>query len=179
MRDEVFKIIVGHGLADWGVAYHGVAGVPGFSCRLSDQALNRFASETLTDLDIDDPLLVPIVEIATGANMDTREIEPILWKICQSLSTDLIHSMRVWRAGSLEAVISTLESDPIYGLSELSGFWSNWGWPYDSPDCMSFEGSGLSVNEYYSDSNFARVLKEHEAWLDSEISILRTLGVSR
>ena len=75
---------------------------------------------------------------------------------------------RKWRAVMLMKMLVNTPHDPIYGLTMLTDFWSQFGFPPESPHVMQGVDNAISPEQYYSQHMLDRLLKEHASWLENE-----------
>lgn len=169
----IFDRISKHGLTDWAVVLQGVSGIPGHSDRLPPSCVENFANAELEKVAGDDPLLDVIVGLADDSDLSASELCPQLQKMCESKSLDIQRAKRIWRAVALEDVLTNLDSDPLYGLIKLSGFWASWEWPADAPPSMLSGAKPLPEHDYHSASNYDHVIREHAQWLKDELAALK------
>ena len=169
---SIFDRIAKHGLTDWAVVLQGVSGIPSHSGRLPPSCVESFANTELEKVAADDPLLDVIVSLAGDSDLPTSELNPQLQKMCAYKNSDIQRAKRIWRAMALEEVLANLDSDPLYGLINLSVFWSSWDWPVDAPPSMLSGAKTLPEHDYHSASNYDHVIREHEEWLKDEIAVL-------
>lgn len=167
MIDDVLNNIVADNMCDWGVLLLGVDGVPSTVERLSPSNISPFANNQLEVIDSSDPALDLIVTLSEEAINDPIELREALSKICDLTGTDIERSRRIWRCWLLESHIIDHEPDPVYGLLDLTEFWSQWGWPEDAPPSMKKDG-GVSAQTYHSDAHYQAVLDEHRVWIAQE-----------
>lgn len=172
MMQTIFDRITKHGLTDWAVVLQGVSGIPGLG-RLPPSCVENFANAELEKVPGNDPLLDVIVGLADDSDLPAYELCPQLEKICEYLNVDMQRAKRIWRAVALEEVLTNLDSDPLYGLIKLSGFWSSWDWPFDAPTSMLPGTTTLPEHDYHSASNYDHVIREHEQWLKDELAALK------
>ena len=174
MMQSIFDRISKHGLTDWAVVFQGVSGIPSHSAeRLPPSCVESFANTELEKVAADDPLLDVIVSLAGDSDLLASELCPQLQKMYESQSLDMQRARRIWRAVALEEVLTTLDSDPLYGLIKLSEFWSSWGWPADAPPSMLPGANTLPTQDYHSASNYGRIIHENEQWLEDELAALK------
>lgn len=173
MMQSIFDRISKHNLTDWAVVFQGVSGIPGHSGRLPPSCVENFANTELEKVAADDPLLDVIVSLGGDSDLPASELCPQLQKMCESKNLDMQRARRIWRAVALEEVLTTLDSDPLYGLIKLSEFWSSWGWPADAPPSMLSGANTLPTQDYHSASNYGRVIHENEQWLEDELAALK------
>ena len=173
MMQAIFDRISKHGLTDWAVMLQGASGIAGYSDRLAPSSVESFANTELEKVAIDDPLLDVIVNLANDSDLPASELCPQLQKMCEAKNADMQRAQRIWRAVSLEEMLTNPESDPISGLMELSKFWSSWGWPSDAPPSMVPGAKTLPEHDYHSASNYDCVVREHHQWLKDELAALK------
>ena len=173
MMQSIFDRISKHGLTDWAVVFQGVIGIPSHSGRLPPSCVENFANTELEKVAADDPLLDVIVSLAGDSDLPASELCPHLKKMCEFKNSDMQRAKRIWRAAALEDVLANLDSDPLYGLIKLSGFWSSWDWPADAPPSMLPGAKTLPEHDYHSASNYDHVIRENEQWLKDELAVLK------
>jgi hypothetical protein len=135
--------------------------------------VQSFANTELEKVAWDDPLLDVIVSLAGDSDLPASELGPQLQKMSDLKHADMQRARRIWRVAALEEALANLDSDPLYGLIKLSGFWSNWDWPADAPPSMLPGAKALSEHDYHSQSNYDHVIREHEQWLKNEIAVFK------
>jgi len=86
--------------------------------------------------------------------------------------------LRKWRLVLLEYKLEDLPNDPIYGPIELSEFWSDFGFPSDSPHEAQGVGNSLSPSEFYTQENLERLLSRHQAWIRDERESIKKASLS-
>lgn len=173
MMQTIFDRIAKHGLTDWAVVLQGVSGIPSHLERLPPSCVEDFANAELEKVAGDDSLLDVIVSLADDSDLPASELCPQLQKMCESKNSDMQRAKRIWRAVALEEVLTNLDSNPLYGLIKLSGFWSSWEWPADAPPSMLPGAKPLPEHDYHSASNYDHVVREHEQWLKDELAALK------
>jgi hypothetical protein len=171
MMQAIFDRISKHGLTDWAVVLQGMSGIPGLSDGLPSSCVENFANAEIEKVAGDDPLLDVIVGLADGSDLSASEPCPRLQKMCESKGLKIQRAKRIWRAVALEDVLTNLDSDPLYGLIKLSGFWASWGWP-DAPPSMLPGAMPLPEHDYHSASSYGHVIREHAQWLKDELAAL-------
>jgi hypothetical protein len=159
-------------MCDWGVLLLGVCGVPGTAERLSPADISPFANDQLELISSADPALDIIVAFSEEAIKDPVELREALERICELKGVDIEKSRRIWRCWSLEAHVIHHEPDPVYGLLDLTQFWSQWCWPDDAPPSMR-KGEKVDAENYHSDSHYQKVLDEHYVWIEREKRLLK------
>ena len=174
MIDDVLRNIVRDNMCDWGVLLLGVSGVPSTVERLSHADISSFANDQLESITSADPALDLIVALAEEAIKDPVELRGALERICEFKGSDIDRSRRIWRCWLLETHVIDHEPDPVYGLVDLTQFWSQWGWPDDAPPSMN-KGDDVSAENYHSDSHYQKVLEEHRVWIEQEKQQLKKL----
>lgn len=93
----------------------------------------------------------------------------LLEKIVQILEINLSKSVRKWLLVYLSFLLANLNSDPVYGLLELSNFWIEWGQPDDSPHCIQGVRNEISAASYYTTENYELIIQKNWNWLNQEI----------
>lgn len=149
----------------WDIAKVGWIGPNNFQRQLSVEEINRFA-----DMKIDEAMgsdLEYMAELSTST--DESVITENLNKICPK-STE--SAVMIWRVVLLQKTLSDLSKDAMNGLLELTEFWSNFGFPADSPHVVQGLGNDIPPNEYYTQENFEKLLQRHRKWLKQEIGRL-------
>ncbi|MCO8161686.1 DUF2247 family protein [Pseudomonas sp. 21LCFQ010] len=172
MIQEVFERIARHALTDWGVLLQGVDSIPGLLGKLPTSYVENYANAELEKLAGDSPLLDVIVSLANVSDLSLSELCPQLQKICDFQNVDMQRASRIWRAAALEKLLANLDTEPLYGLINLSEFWSIWEWPADAPLSMIPGTMTLPQHKYHSDSNYEHVIHEHAQWLKEELAAL-------
>lgn len=167
MIDDVLARICSKNMCDWGVLLLGVRGVPSRVERVSRSDISSFANDQLELILTSDPALDLIVALSEEAIRDPVELREALAAICELKSVDIERSGRIWRCWLLKTHVADLESDPVYGLLELTQFWSEWGWPNDAPRSMK-RSADVSPEGYHSDTHYQNVLEEHRIWIERE-----------
>lgn len=170
IREAFSQILTAH-MCDWGVLLLGVLGVPGTDERLDALDVALFAKGELGIIPITHPALDVVVMLAEGAMHNKSELSAALSELCDAEKISREHSRRVWRCWLLETLLKSLDSDPVYGLLDLTEFWSQWEWPDDAPTSMKSD-TVLSQSEYHSDSNYGHVIAEHMRWIEQEKAYL-------
>lgn len=170
MIQAVFERISKYGLIDWAVVFQGACGIPGLWGRLPALCVEKFAIAELEKVPESNPLLDVIVNLANDSDLPVSELFSQLQKIPEFHNADMQRARKIWRAVALEELLPSLSSDPLYGLMELSEFWSRWEWPADAPLSMSPGKAMLPAHQYYSAANYAHVFHEHAQWLKNELN---------
>jgi len=137
MIQAVFERISKHGLTDWAVVLQGVCGIPSLLGRLPAFCVENFANAELEKMAGNNPLLDVIVSLANDSDLPVSELCSQLQKMSEFQNADMQRARKIWRAVALEELLTNLDSDPLYGLIQLSEFWSNWEWPADAPLSMT------------------------------------------
>lgn len=174
MIDDALANIIRENMCDWGVLFLGVSGVPSTVERLSPADISSFANKQLELISSTDPALDLIVALAEEAIKDPVELREALARLCELKGVDTEKSRRIWRCWLLENHVLDHEPDPVYGLLDLTQFWSEWGWPDDAPPSMK-GGDNVSAQNYHSDSHYQKVLDEHRVWIEQEKHQLKKL----
>lgn len=174
MIDDVLNNIIEENMCDWGVLLLGVSGLPSTVERLSPSNISPFANNQLKLINSSDSALDLIVALSDESINDPVELREVLSKICNLKGTDIERSRRIWRCWLLESHIIDYEPDPVYGLLDLTEFWSQWGWPVDAPPSMKRDDD-VSAQTYHSDSHYQAVLDEHRVWIAREKRQLKKL----
>jgi len=174
MIDEALTNIIRENMCDWGVLLLGVSGLPSTAERLSTADVSLFANEQLELISSSDPALDLIVALSEEAINEPVELRETLARICELEGTDTERSRRIWRCWLLEAYLVDPDSDPVYGLLDLTQFWSQWGWPDDAPPSMKRDDD-VSALDYHSDSRYQKILDEHRVWIEQEKRLLKKL----
>ncbi|WUR11332.1 DUF2247 family protein [[Empedobacter] haloabium] len=170
IREAFSQILTAH-MCDWGVLLLGVVGVPGTDERLDSIDVALFSKGELEVIPITHPALDVVVTLAEGTIHNKSELSAALSGLCDAENINREHSRRVWRCWLLETHLQSLDSDPVYGLLDLTEFWSQWGWPDDAPTSMKSD-TVPSQSEYHSDSNYRHVIDEHVFWIEQEKAYL-------
>ncbi|MFZ6760470.1 DUF2247 family protein [Undibacterium sp. Ji50W] len=177
MIEKIYVMMDGYNFIDWGVLLLGISGIPGIDDHLQVGQIEGFAKNKLSFVTSHDLLFDVIAGLAIGSNATSAELRDTLEKICQSKEINMDDARRKWRLVGTEYMLSVLDPDPVYGLIELSGFWSAWGWPSDAPFQMRNHKNHLSSEEYHSQQNFKKIITEHQKWLEMEHALFAYMQI--
>jgi len=169
----IFDRIASHGLTDWAVLLQGIKGIPGQSGDIPSSCIGDFANMELERIAIDDPLFNIVSNLAIDSSLPRYELALELEEICMSKNLDIQRGKRIWRAAALEEILANPDVEPLYGLIRLSEFWSDWGWPIDAPQSMRHNAAFMPEYKYHSIENYENIVREHEQWLEDELTILK------
>ena len=150
----------------WDVVRLGWEGPGNFQRQLFVDQINYFAD--LMIIDASDAELGKIAELCTTA--DEQVIAEMLFHLSPEISD---RALRIWRVVLLESTLSSLSNDPLYGLIELTDFWSKLGYSLDSPNIIQGVDNDLTPTEYYTQENLEKILDSHREWLKKEIKNFR------
>lgn len=170
MIEIVYERISKRELADWGVVFQGVCGVPSVLGCLPAFYVEKFADAELERITVDSPAYDFIVGLACDSELLAPELSEQLEKICMLQKPDMQRSRKIWRAVALETLLLDIDADSVYGLIKLSEFWSSWGWPADAPLSMTSGLGALTADEYHSSLNYKSVVNEHKWWVKDQLS---------
>jgi hypothetical protein len=96
---------------------------------------------------------------------DPVDISECLSKLAAGESIGQEAAYETWQVALLAQLLQELPNDPIYGLTRLTEFWADFGYPQDSPHVIQGTGSGGTPTQYYTAENYARILAAHQEWL--------------
>lgn len=173
---KIFERILQSGLASWIIIFEAVCGISRSLGKLPSSCIEDFATLELEKMGIENPLLNVVSDLATDSDLPASDLCSLLHKLCKTESADIQQAQRIWRAFALEDTLYHLDQEPVYGLIKLSEFWMNWGWPTDAPACMVNSSQTKISQDYHSVSNYERIIREHETWLDNELKTLKSYG---
>ncbi|WP_247570079.1 DUF2247 family protein [Ralstonia pseudosolanacearum] len=134
--------------------------------------MRRFADAALSQIDIADPMLGKIAELALFNEAQLEDARRNVDRICEIRNIDMDRARRKWRAVALEELLSHLGANPIYDLIALGDFWTDWGSAPDSPYVAQGVRNTLTPDEYYTKLNLDEALRRHREWLKAEIAHL-------
>ncbi len=103
-----------------------------------------------------------LIRLAALYESDTDQVRPLLLKLSNSVIYDKEREERKWRFAILIDLLERLPDDPLNAVIELGEFWSNWGFPANSPI------ASININDYYNKESFERLLTSHKMWIDKE-----------
>jgi len=175
MIEKAYTIMQGHELSDWGTIFLGVRGIPGLDGRLPALYVEDFAAQELARISPGDELFGMIASLALDSKLRHVELCAQLERVCECRGIDLHVSRRKWCLIAMEYVLSELDFDPVYGLVALAGFWTAWNWPDYAPLSMHAGKSGISFEEYHSQTHFRHVIAEHQEWVCREHTLLQAI----
>lgn len=137
---------------------------------LSIKDLAAFANERLVSTsDIEERDLI-IELLALNLPEERREtIGQLLRNLSELAGGDSALELRKWRVVSLELLLEDLPRDEVEGLSALSEFWLDYGFPADSPHEVQGRGNAIAPRDYYTEENFSRLLARHRSWMQDEM----------
>ena len=103
-----------------------------------------------------------IMRLAALYESDSDQVRAPLFALSKSVIYDEHFELRKWRFAILIDLLEKLPDQPMYAALELAVFWSNWGFPADSPV------SSINMFEYDNRENLEKLIASHESWLDEE-----------
>ncbi len=106
---------------------------------------------------------------------EADQVDLQLVKLASKNEVDFDVAVRKWVVCLLEKKLRGLPSDPLYGLIELTEFWTDVSFPSDCPHLVQGKDSALSPQRYYTKDNYAQELDRHTKWIENEICLIREL----
>ena len=114
-----------------------------------------------------------LADIAFYSAHDEEALSQGLEKLAEMEQGSMEREARKWQLVLLKEILDELPHDPLYGLLELTDFWSQFDFPSDSPHEVQGRGNHMQPQEYYTRKNFERLVKKHKDWLNTEVVRLR------
>ena len=110
--------------------------------------------------------------------VEQDEIDSALDVLSATDSTNYETEVHKWVICLLEKQIQELPDDPIYGLLELTNFWSSLEYPDYSPHQIQGVGNEISPQNYYTQENFKNAVEKHKNWIENECRKLSGSSIS-
>jgi Uncharacterized protein conserved in bacteria (DUF2247) len=114
-----------------------------------------------------------ITELIGLRDDESERIGQIIRQIARTEIYDPTIETRKWRLLLLHNLLRRLPPDPIYGLTGLTEFWQDCGFPEDSPHIVQGRDNAIDPFEYYTETNYQEVLDKHRGWEILELESLR------
>jgi len=167
---QIYERLKSLGFDDFGTLYIGYMGIPEYGCLTNTDVVNYVSEFLEKDQSLDIKINDVLVELLLIERQKPRnEVTILLEKIVQILEINLSKSVRKWLLVCLSFLLANLNSDPVYGLLELSNFWIEWGQPDDSPHCIQGVSNEISAVNYYTAENYELIIQKNWNWLNQEI----------
>jgi polyhydroxyalkanoate synthesis regulator phasin len=153
-------------LVDWGIILQAWRGVPGCNYRLQTDYIKDFALKEIENKseDVSDTL----IELFSAGSLEKEEVTELLEDICEQEKINEESSLKKWRLYMLEEILDNLSNDCLYDLIRLTDFWLAWENPEDKPHLIQGMDSEMNPTEYYSESNYKKLIKAHKDWIIEE-----------
>lgn len=154
-----------------GTIYIGYIGVPEYGCLSNEMVSNYVENYILNTEVIDDELSDVLNELLIIDNHTSRdEVLNLLSKVVKILNIDITNSSHKWLLVCLDLKLKELNSDPLYGLLELSSFWVDWGQPKNSPHMIQGVNNDVDASHYYTEENYKKMICINYDWLNLELN---------
>jgi hypothetical protein len=142
----------------------------------SSDELAEYASQRLVSCsDVGESELITRL-LSLDFHTERRDvIRDLLLQLSQWSDCDPAIELRKWRLALLVDLLDSVPDDAVGGLSILTEFWLQFGFPADSPHDVQGRGNALGPSEYYQDANYRRLLSRHRAWVKQEMETLTSL----
>lgn len=105
-----------------------------------------------------------------------KDDEPKMRLLIQNFAdedcTDIDVQLRKWRALILKNTLNDLSVDCLQGLLQLMEFWVSMGTPKECPQEFPSTNEGLSVQNYFVQSNYKRQVENNKSWLEREMATI-------
>ncbi|HUU23163.1 MAG TPA: DUF2247 family protein, partial [Phycisphaerae bacterium] len=162
---EIFKTIRSRFPVNWLTLVIGWRGVGNRPRAVDLQDVKDFSADMLgRSGDVD----CRVADLATISERDEDRVESILAKLAEEGAYPYDDESRKWMVVMLEQELASLPADPLYALLHLTDFWSEFGFPADSPHEVQGKGNNMTPTEYYTQETYDRLLGQHKSWLERE-----------
>jgi hypothetical protein len=115
-----------------------------------------------------------VADLATLSEADGDRVDSTLAALAGEGAYQYDNEVRKWMVILLEQVLASLPADPLYGLLQMTDFWSQFGFPAGSPHEVQGQGNSMTPAEYYTRETYDRLLGQHKSWLERETARLST-----
>lgn len=151
---------------NWTTVWVGWRGVGGHRRLVSTEAAIDMASRLVAL----SPETVPetVISLAGAFPHQHNDVEDLLQRLSAMEGTDEQTEVRKWRWLMLRDLLDALPSEPLMGLLDLGEFWSDFGFPEDSPHIVQGVGNLMTPYDYYTRPNYWFLVERHRTWLDRE-----------
>jgi hypothetical protein len=167
MKKNLFQLLSEKDILDWSVIHMGLSGLVSESLEPPDiNLIKELASHDLALTDDSDEI-ESLAYLASLIGHIDSEAKKMIEKLSNSEKSSAV-AIRKLRAADLDLLLKTEAIDSVYGLLELTNFWTKWGSPDNSPHVIQGVGNDLNPAEYFTDVHFAEAIKKHKLWLANE-----------
>jgi hypothetical protein len=161
---KIFEELKKRVALDWTILLVGWQGFGPYRSLVTPFDIAQFALERLENEQ--EPSL-DVIELAT-TDAGADEMGNRLGRMASPDRADHEAAKRKWIAVLLDDKLQSLPSDPLYGLLELTEFWADLGFPSYSPHQVQGKGNATIPQDYYTETNFRKVLDENRRWINTE-----------
>lgn len=154
---------------DWTSVLVGWQGFSAFGRLVNPSDIREYALGQLETLPAPS---VDLVGLAICSDSDTEQIGGHLIKLLSRETADRATAARKWVVCLLDRRLRDLPTDPLYGLLGLTEFWSDAGFPTNSPHQVQGLGNEIGPKDYYTAKNFREALDRHRRWIEKETAEL-------
>ncbi len=110
-----------------------------------------------------------IIALLCEENYPT-DFDVLLHKYASIDKSELPIQNRKWKACLLMEVLDAISEDHLQGILELIEFWVSMNVPNDCPQKFPIPNNKESINEYFSQESFQKLVDENRIWLEKEIA---------
>lgn len=103
---------------------------------------------------------------------DESKMRQLIQKFADGDCTDIDIQLRKWRAFILKNILGAISTDCLQGLLQLMEFWVSMGIPKECPQEFPSANEGLSVQNYFVQSNYKRQVENNKSWLEQEVAAI-------
>lgn len=101
---------------------------------------------------------------------DVIKADRLLHTLAENDGSNFLIQLRKWRAYLLNHLLINISKDCLQGLIELMDFWTLVGISDDCPHVFPEKNKSLSVQKYFTDSTYNKLIDINRNWLKGEIA---------
>jgi hypothetical protein len=151
---------------NWTVIFLGLHGIGKYEMLISVNELIEYA---ITQLEENPNQSEEVVFLAGLHQNDNHEAKKYVKILSNREKTDIEVEKKKWILILLKDLLGKVNSDPIYGIIQLTEFWEKFDYPDFSPHIVQGVMNNIDPKRYYTENNFKKILQLHEAWIQKEL----------